>query len=398
MTPPASHLYIETAEGFRAFCRELRHATRVALDTEFVGEGSFVPKLELIQVAAEGLIAVIDVPAVGSLECFAEVLGDRRIEKVVHAGQQDLELFHIYAGAVPVPIFDTQVAAAMAGYGTQVGYAQLVQRVLGTKLDKSHTLTNWTQRPLTLEQITYALEDVRYLLQACEHLYQRLKALGRVDWIQEEFARVVARPMDQSSNPRERYRRIRGWDSLKPKAASVLRELAAWREAEARRRNLPRNRIARDEVLLGLARHTPRTMAALRNTRGLHPSEADRNGEVLLGLIRTAMTLPPDEWPAIPQPPQVQLEAVGVVDLLQAVLKARAHAVEIAPSLLASAADLRALVEAKQGRDNLDLPILRGWRRELAGDLLLSVLEGNCIVRVDPATGSLGLISTSEAS
>lgn len=391
MTPSPPHLYLETPESVRSFCRRLRDTRRVALDTEFVGEDSFVARLELIQVAAEDLAAIIDVPAVGSLECFAEMLCDRRIEKVVHAGQQDLELFHIHAGEVPVPIFDTQVAAAMVGYGTQVGYAQLVQRVVGTKLAKSHTLTNWTRRPLTSDQIAYALEDVRFLLPVYEHLYQRLRSLGRLDWVKEEFVRLETRPRDQARDPRERYRRIRGWDSLAPKAAAVLRELAAWREAEARRRNVPRNRIVRDEVLLELARHVPRTMAALGSTRGLHPSEVDRNGPVLLEIIRSAVALPPGEWPEIPRARRVRPESVGMVDLLQAVLKARAREVEIAPSLLASASDLEALVETEQGRDRLDLPILQGWRRRLAGDLLLGVLEGRSTVRVDPATGRLRL-------
>lgn len=395
MTPSSSHHYIQTAESFQAFCRLLRGTTRFALDTEFVGEDSFVARLELIQVAAEDLVAVIDVPAVGSLECFAEILRDRRIEKIVHAGQQDLELFHVHAGEVPAPIFDTQVAAAMVGYGTQVGYAQLVQRVLGTTLAKSHTLTNWTQRPLTQDQITYALEDVRFLLPVYAHLLHRLRNLGRLDWIKEEFLRLEARPKDQSRDPRERFRRIRGWDSLKPKAAAVLRELVAWREVEAQRRNVPRNRVVRDEILVELARHAPRTMAALRNTRGLHHAEVDRNGEVLLEVIRTAVALPPGEWPDIPQSRRAQPEAFGAVDLLQAVLKTRAQAVEIAPSLLASASDLQALVEAKQGRDQLNLPILQGWRRKLAGDLLLSILEGACTVQMDPATGALCLTPTS---
>ncbi len=391
VNPPPSHQYIQTAESFRSLCGRLRDTSRFALDTEFVGEDSFVARLELIQVAAEDLVAVVDVPAVGSLDCFADLLRDRRIEKVVHAGQQDLELFHIHAGEVPVPIFDTQVAAAMVGYGTQVGYAQLVQRVLGTKLAKSHTLTNWTQRPLTQEQITYASEDVRFLLPVYEHLLHRLRQLDRLEWIKEEFLRLEARPTDQSRDPRHRFRRIRGWDSLKPKAAAVLRELAAWREGEAQRRNVPRNRIVREEILIELARHAPRTIAALRNTRGLHHSEVDRNGEVLLEVIRAAVALPPDEWPDIPQAKRPQPEAAGVVDLLQAVLKSRAKEIEIAPSLLANASDLQALAEAKQGRDRLDLPILHGWRRKLAGDLLLSVLDGSCTVQVDPASGALRL-------
>ena len=195
---PLNTHYISDPGSLRSLCQRLRDSARIALDTEFVGEESFVPRLELIQVAAGDLCAVIDFPAVGSLDGLSELLHDTRIEKVVHAGRQDLELFYAYTGHVPTPIFDTQLAAAMVGYGTQVAYAQLVQRVLGTKLAKSHTLTNWSQRPLTPDQITYALEDVQYLLPVYEHLCQRLQSLGRLDWVKEEFTRLELKSSEGS--------------------------------------------------------------------------------------------------------------------------------------------------------------------------------------------------------
>ena len=386
--------HITDSHSLKDLCRSLGESTHLALDTEFVGENSFVPCLELIQVAADNLSAVIDVPAVGSLDCLREVLTNPHIEKVVHAGKQDLELLYAHVGQVPTPVFDTQLAAAMVGYGTQVGYAQLVHRVLGTKLAKSHTFTNWSQRPLTQEQITYALEDVHYLLPIFEHLYGHLRRLGRLDWIKEEFTKLESSPTDESRDPRNRYQRIRGWDNLRPRFMAVLRELAAWREGEARRRNIPRGRVIRDEVLLELARHAPSTLAGLRATRGLHPSEADRNGEILLGIIRHGLGQPESEWPKIPRARRPEPESAGQVDLLQAVLKACAQEAEIAPSLLASVSDLQTLVDAKRSdRDRLDLPILHGWRRRLAGETLLRVLDGNTVVSVDSQTGKLRLTS-----
>lgn len=384
-------LYISDSRRFDDLCRQLRDRPRFALDTEFVGEDSFTPRLELIQVAAVDLCAVVDYPAIGSLEGFVDLLSDSRIEKVVHAGRQDLELFHAHTGQVPVQVFDTQVAAAMVGYGTQVSYAQLVQRVLGTKLEKSHTLSNWSQRPLTEEQIAYAAEDVRHLLPVYDHLQKRLQSLGRADWVREEFTRLGSRVSDRSQDSRVRYQRIRGWDGLRPRSAAVLRELAAWRDDEARRRNVPRGRVIRDEVLLELARRTPATVAALRATRGLHQSETERNGETLLALIRKALSLPPSEWPEVPKASRPEPESAGLVDLLQSVLKARALEEEIAPGLLASAADLQALVDAKQHREKLDLPLLRGWRRKLAGDAVLQVLEGKIVASVDPRSGKVRL-------
>ncbi|MDE3034913.1 MAG: ribonuclease D, partial [Nitrospirota bacterium] len=238
MTQPTPH-YIADHAALQALCVRLRAHPRFALDTEFVGEDSFVPRLELIQVAAGDVSAVIDFPAIGSLGDFAALLHDPGIEKVVHAGRQDLELFYAHTGRLPASVFDTQVAAAMVGYGTQVAYAQLVQRIVGAKLDKSHTLSNWSQRPLAPEQIAYALDDVLYLLEVHEHLQQRLRSLGRLDWVQEEFRRMESKLVEASSDAGLRYQRVRGWDGLKPKSAAVLRELVNWREGEAKRRNVP---------------------------------------------------------------------------------------------------------------------------------------------------------------
>lgn len=395
MAASSNICYVADRAGLEALCRHLRTDTRLALDTEFVGEDSFIAKLELIQVATASVAAVIDFPSVqasGSLDAFWDILRDPKVEKVVHAGRQDLELFATHAGEIPKPFFDTQIAAAMVGYGTQVAYSNLVQRVHGTKLAKAHTFTNWSIRPLSGEQITYALEDVQFLLPIHEHLRGRLHRLGRLDWVIEEFARLEATVGEKNRNPQDRYQRIRGWENLKPKAAAVLRALTAWREGEARRRNVPRGRIMRDEVLLQLARHTPRNVEDLRGVRGLHPSEVDRNGDVLLATIQSALALPPSAWPEVPRERKPEPESIGLVELLQAVLKARAAEEGIAPTLLATSADLQALVEAKQNRETLDLPVLRGWRRVLAGDLLLKLLAGELSVTIGPVTGRIRVL------
>jgi ribonuclease D len=389
----ASPLYITDRQGLRSFVARLRDYERIALDTEFVGEDSFVPRLELIQVAAGDLSAAIDFPAVGTLDDFGSLLADPAIEKVVHAGRQDLELFYAHTGHVPTPIFDTQVAAAMVGYGTQVAYAQLVQRVVGVKLTKAHTFTNWSQRPLTKEQVAYALDDVHYLLSIHTHLQERLKALGRTAWVEEEFLRLGSKLTDGSREPRHRYQRIRGWENLKPRCAAVLRELVAWREEEARRRDVPRGRVIRDEVLLEMARHIPMKLSALKGMRGLHGSEVERNGEALIKVIERGLAVPEAEWPEAPKGKRPEPEAAGQVDLLQAVLKAIALKEEIAPTLLAGASDLQEVVDAKQHREKLDLPILNGWRRALAGETLLNVLRGKVRVGIDPQTGTVTLTS-----
>ena len=393
VTPPNPPLpYVTDQRGLESLCHTLRQSPRLALDTEFVGEDTFIPRLELIQVATAATAAVIDFPAVqasGSLDVFWELICDAKIEKIVHAGRQDLDLFAIHAGQIPKPFFDTQIAAAMVGYGAQVAYANLVQRLHGKKLAKAHTFTNWSARPLSDDQIAYALEDVEFLLSIHTHLQDRLSTLGRLEWVSEEFARLETAVGEKSREPQERYQRIRGWDTLKPKGAAVLRELAAWREAEARRRNVPRGRVLRDEVLLQLARHPPKSVNELRGLRGVHSSEVDRHGGQLLATITSALALPPSAWPEVPCERKPDPESTGVVELLQAVLKARAAEEGIAPTMLATSADLQTLVEAKQNRTALDVPILRGWRRQLAGDLLLQVLDGAVTITVDRTSGAL---------
>lgn len=390
--------YITSRQALHEFCLELKDSPRLALDTEFVGEDSFVPRLELIQIATDSTAAVIDFPAVldgGSLEPLWDIVCNPAVQKVVHAGRQDLDLFAVHAGRIPKPFFDTQIAAAMVGYGPQVAYASLVQRVHGKQLDKAHTFTNWSARPLSPDQLSYALEDVTFLLAIHDHLQARLSEFGRLEWIGEEFARLEDAVGETRGEPQERYQRVRGWDQLKPKSLAVLRALAAWREGEAKRRNVPRGRVLRDEVLLQLARHPPRSVQELRSVRGVHGSEVDRNGEALVGTIHHALALPPSAWPSVPKERKPEPEFTGLVELLQAVLKARAFEHDIAPTLLATTSDLQALVDAKTGRGSLELPLLSGWRRVFVGQLLLDVLDGKLAVSVDPKTGAIACASPS---
>ena len=386
-SPP--HPYITDHGQFQDLCRQLQQADRIALDTEFIGEDRFTPRLEIIQIAAGDLCAVVDVPALGTLDGFAQILGDQNIEKVLHAGRQDLDLLAAHTGQVPTPFFDTQVAASMVGYGPQVAYSQLVQKVTGQKLEKAHTFTNWSQRPLLPEQISYAIEDVLFLFPIHDHLHKRLASLGRLEWVQEEFARLHATVGAHAHDPRERYQRIRGWENLKPQSAAVLRELAAWRDEEAQRRNVPRGRVIRDEVLIELARRPPHTVEAMKGVRGLHGNEVEKRGEAILASIQRGLAIPSSEWPEVAPSKRPEPESAGQVDLLQAVLKARATEEHMAPTLLATSSDLQALVEAKHNREKLDLPILSGWRRKLAGELLLQVLAGKVSVSVDHRSGKL---------
>ena len=380
--------YVESAAGLRAVCEHLAKAERFALDTEFVGERTYLPALELIQVATPSHTALIDCRAVPSLEPFFAVLADARVEKVLHAGQQDLELFFSLTGRSPTPIIDTQVAAAMAGYGAQVGYAQLVERLLDVAVEKSETLTDWSRRPLTKAQLAYAVDDVCHLLPVYEKLRARLATLQRWEWLREECRRLERSVRSLPVEPPEAWLRVRGRGTLRAKGLAVLRELAAWREQFARERNKPRASVARDEVLVEIARKAPTTLEGLRGLRAVRSRELERHAGEVLQRIACALETPRETWPT-PPPPQSAAPSTGVVELLQAVLRLRAEEAGIAPSLLATHADLQVLVQRHASKDFHDLPIMQGWRKTIAGSDLLALLEGRASVALDPATGAV---------
>ena len=383
-----SFLYVEDHAALRRVVSRLADCERFGLDTEFVGERTYVPQLELIQVANEHVCAILDCRTLGNLDAFYPVLFDSRIEKVFHAGQQDLDLFFSLTQQVPTPLFDTQVAAAMVGYGAQPGYAPLVERILGVTVEKTETLTDWTRRPLTDAQLAYAADDVRHLLPLHDHLLRRLEELNRGSWVKEEFRRLETLAASGRAAPQEAYLRVRGRGGLRPKALAILRELAAWRENEARQRNKPRGSILRDEILVEVARRAPSTPATLRGLRGFHSRELERSSEQILATVERALALPKTEWPE-PARPAAESAPTGLVEVLQAVLRVRAEQAHMAPALLATTADLEALAARHGTPAAEELPILQGWRRKIAGEPLLRLLEGRAALRVDP--GSLRL-------
>jgi ribonuclease D len=380
--------YVDSAATLRGVCERLAETDRFALDTEFVGERTYVPALELIQVATPTETALIDCRAVSSLQPFFAVLNDPNIEKVLHAGQQDLELFYSLTGRAPTPIVDTQVAAAMAGYGAQVGYAQLVERLLNVSVEKSETLTDWSRRPLTKAQLAYAVDDVRYLLPVYEQLRARLNRLERWEWLGEECRRLERSVRSLPVEPEEAWLRVRGRGTLRSKGLVVLRALADWREAFARERNKPRASVARDEVLVEIARKAPTTVEGLRGLRAVRARELDRHAADVVQCIARALETPREQWPQ-PPPPQSAAPATGVVELLQAVLRLRAEEAGIAPSLLATHADLQVLVQRHANGDTNEVPIMQGWRKAIAGSDLLALLEGRASVALDPASGAV---------
>jgi ribonuclease D len=380
--------YVDSDAALEGVCAQLTKAPRFALDTEFVGERTYVPALELIQVATATEVALIDCRAVSTLAPFFAVLSAPGVEKVFHAGQQDLDLFHSLTGGAPTPILDTQVAAALAGHGAQVGYAQLIERLLGVTVDKSETLTDWSRRPLTKAQLAYAVDDVRYLLPACDALRKQLDELGRWDWAVEECRRLERSVRSMPMEPEDAWLRVRGRGSLRARGLVVLRTLAEWREEIAKTRNKPRASIVRDEALVEIARKAPTTVEGLRGLRAVHSRDLERQAGDVVQRITAALETPKDTWPQ-PPPPPTTTPSTGVVELLQAVLRLRAEEAGIAPTLLATNADLQTLVQRHAARTAAELPVMQGWRHTIAGGALMALLEGRASVSLDPATGAV---------
>jgi ribonuclease D len=385
-TPHNTAAFINTPDALAAFAKTLQGAPVVAIDTEFVGENSYFPRLEIIQVATAGAVGIIDHPALPDLGPLFEILYDPAVEKVFHAGTQDLEIFYTLSKRPLASVFDTQIAAAFVGYGDAVSYASLVERVTGKHLKKLHTVTDWSQRPLSPSQLAYAAEDVTYLLPVHEHLVERLRKLDRLDWVREECRPLEGIPTKALVEDHERFRRVKDRHRLSPRELGILRELAAWREEASRQRNQPRLRIVSDEVLVEIARLVPAHVADLRNLRRLYPRAVERYGEAIVGAVRRGLDLPENELPEHEKGRSLRVRP-GVPEMLNAVLRARAEEHHIAPPLIATMRDLELLAHDPRREEARALPVLNGWRREMVGNELVEILEGRSAVRLEGRCG-----------
>jgi ribonuclease D len=352
---------IHEAPTLAQFCARLRGVAWIALDTEFTRERTYHARLGLVQVATDDAIACVD-PLAVDLAPLLEVLYDPATLKVLHAGRQDLEVFHDLRGAVPAPVFDTQVAAALLGYPDQIGYAALVEKVTGVKLAKMHTRANWEVRPLPPGQIAYALDDVRYLRDVYRALASELERRGRRAWLDAECA-ALADPGLYRNDPETAYLRIGAGAALAPAAQTVLKALAAWRERTARSHDRPRTWIAPDGMLVEIARAAPTDLETLRGLPQVTEAAVRRHGQAILAAVREARSLPPERvWPAplAPDPAEQQL-----AQRMLARVKAVARAEDISPTLLATRRAVLNLLRNREG------PLACGWRRQLIGEELL---------------------------
>jgi ribonuclease D len=377
-------MLIRGPEKLASLVQELRDLGSFALDTEFIRERTYRPRLCLIQVATLEKAVLVDPFSLPDMTPFLELIFDPSIEKVVHSGDQDMEIFYALGGQPPRNVFDTQVAAALAGHGESISYARLVEETLGIRLSKHETYTDWARRPLSHRQLEYALADVKYLHPARKLLLEDLERRGRMDWLREELA-YYEEASHYDRDPALVYRKVKSASRLGPGELAVLREVAAWREEEAARVDWPRGRVLTDELLVELARRAPTDVESIAAVRGIHPQLVRRAGEEIVRRVARALSLPPSEHPPPLERRSDDAVLALVVDLLEIVLRARAEEVQVAPGYLGSRKDLLDLARRElrgEGRAERPLPILTGWRKGLVGDALLDLLHGRSTVAV----------------
>jgi ribonuclease D len=352
----------------------------VTVDTEFIRETTFWPELCLIQMAAPGTTALIDPLAADiDLAPFFALMANERIVKVFHAARQDIEIVFHLGNLIPHPVFDTQVAAMVCGFGDSVSYDQLVQKITGAQLDKSSRFTDWRHRPLSEKQLVYALADVTHLIDVYRHLAAKLDREDRAHWLNEEMEVLTSRET-YDPHPDDAWKRLK-MRLRKPQELAVVQAVAAWREREARDRNVPRGRVLKDDAIYEIAQQQPQDATALSRLRTIPKGwERSTTATALLGIVNTALALPRDQMPRLPKMSQAPEGSNAAAELLKVLLRQVAEKEGVAAKVLASGDDIDRI--AADG-DEADVPAMHGWRREVFGDLAIRLVRGEIALKFD---------------
>ena len=371
-------VFIADTPSLAALCARLATEPFVTIDTEFIRERTYWPELCVVQLGGSGDVAVIDAQAEGmDLAPLGELLANKNVVKVFHAARQDVEIFLLMFDATPTPIFDTQIAAMVGGFGDQVGYDALVSALTGTQIDKSHRFSDWSARPLSASQLAYAAADVTHLRIVYEKLLERLTREGRTDWVQEEMA-ALTEPALYRADPEAMWLRLK----LRPNSrrqAGLLRAIAAWREREAQRLNIPRGRLLKDEAIPEIAALAPDTAEELTRARGVTRGFAEgKSGVALLAAIAETKVLPESELPEIaPRPDRDSPRpSPALIALLRVLLAAKSEEHGVAPRLLASSDDLDRIAT----EDRPTVPAIQGWRWRMFGEDAMALREGRIAI------------------
>jgi len=384
-----SPIYIDTHEQLEAAYPNMKRCKVLAVDTEFHRETTYYPEFALLQIYGHGQCWIVDPIVLKDLNLVWDVLCDENILKVFHAGRQDLEIILKESGKLPLPLFDTQVAAALLGLGQQVGFGNLVQRLLKKELAKQESFSDWVARPLRAKQIEYAADDVIWLMPIYQFLYDGLEARGRLSWLYEEQSKLCSLETYQE-NPESLMWRVKGANKLKGLSLLRLRALAVWREQQAQKRNIPRRRMIADEPLLEMARRDILNTEILSSIRGASQGFVRRFGSDILKIHDDCRHIPENDWPKVSKRKH-PTEGTGLrLELLDTLLRLKAEEGDISATILSSKADLSELASwGKQcAGDEPDVPCLHGWRRDLVGHDLLALLRGDIALSINPKTGN----------
>ncbi len=378
---------ITTTEELRAFSADLAKRPFAAVDTEFMREKTYWPILCLIQAAADGVEAIIDPLAKGlDLAPFLDVMTDRNVVKVFHAARQDLEIFYQLANEVPAPLFDSQIAAMACGFGDQIGYEPLMRGLLGASIDKGSRFTDWARRPLTDAQLSYALSDVTHLRDAYPLMQEKLTSQSRGHWVEAEMEALYDSGL-YHVKPVNAWKRLK-LKGVRPKELGAVVKLAEWREKEAQTRDVPRSRVLKDEAIFELARLQPKSVKELSRARSLSSGfERSSAGGAILDAIKEGAAAAPSDLPKISRAER-QKPPGEVIELLKVLLKRQCEAFDVAPKLIASAADLEEIALS----DEADVQALTGWRREVFGEAALKLKRGELALKLK--NGAVELIET----
>jgi len=363
--------YIDTPDALREFSEQISNADWIALDTEFLREKTYYPKLCLIQIATNEVVACIDPIALDDLSPLLDVIFDTRVTKVMHAARQDLEILYNIQDSVPVPVFDTQIAALLLGYPDQIGYGNLVKETLGVSLEKKHTRADWSLRPLSKDQIQYAADDVVYLVAVYQQLLEKLNGLQRLEWLNGDFERLTSTDL-YLNDPDKAWLKVKGGKRLKGTSLSVLQAFAAWREKTAQKKNIPKGWLMRDDVLIDLARLQPDSIPSLGTIRGIGEGLVKRNGDYLLGLVEDAKKKQPQQLADRELRQRLSPSQDALVDVMMAVVRISAENNSLNPAVLATRKHLEKLLVGET-----DSSLMQGWRKKLIGDQLQALLNGD---------------------
>jgi len=372
--------YIETNQQLVGFCDKIKTADYCTIDTEFVREKTYYPILSLIQIASEQHMACIDPLVIEDFDPLIALLLQQDLVKVFHSPSQDLEILYQYFSCMPEPIFDTQLAAAVLGYDYQIGYAELVNAIIGVKLDKKHTRANWNRRPLSQDEIDYAMDDVRYLLPVYQSLKKQLDSKNRAAWIEKDLLAMtsVSTYLVEMS---DLWKRLKGVQKLKGVELQIARLLCQWREQMAQQKNLPRRWIVKDEILIEIARLKPTTLSDLNSIHDRGDAGNDKffakHAETLLQLARDAQNSPAAEWPRHEPRNSVTMHQQALGDCLMALCRVIAEENQIALATLATRKDIDSLIT---NRKNSRLS--QGWRFTMAGERLMNFIHGQSVLGV----------------